>query len=175
VSSSRDPLHSQFEQWYEEGMPRLFNFVAYRLADRHQAEDLTSAICERALGRMDQYDPDRGGMDAWMFGIASNMVRNYLRRQRRRPKLVSLDALPEIRSNGATPEVSLQSSERFRKLVILLTDLPEKQQEAIALRYGAELSYAEMSDIMGVDMNYIGVLIHRARRALARALEEEDG
>jgi RNA polymerase sigma factor (sigma-70 family) len=175
MNSSRDRLPSLFEQWYEEGMPRLFNFVAYRLADRRQAEDLTSAICERALERMDQYDPDRGGLDAWMFGIACNMIRNYLRRQRRRPKLVSLDALPEIHSNGATPEASLQSSERFRKLVVLLAGLPDKQQEAIALRYGAELSYAEMSDIMGVEMNYIGVLIHRARRALARALEDEDG
>ena len=65
-----------FEMWYSNEMPRLFNYVAYLVRDRAAAEDLTAAICERALGRLHQYDVRRGNLDAWMFAIARNAVRN---------------------------------------------------------------------------------------------------
>lgn len=67
-----------FEMWYSNEMLRLFNYVAYLVRDRAAAEDLASAICERAMERLHQYDAHRGNLDAWR-SVAGDVSDIFLR------------------------------------------------------------------------------------------------
>src|SRR5699024_6601508 len=84
VTDPSEPF-SEFEEWYEHDMPRLFNYLSYRVRDRAAAEDLTAAICEKAVQNLHRYDPARSDLAGWIFGIARNELLHYLRSYRRRP------------------------------------------------------------------------------------------
>jgi RNA polymerase sigma-70 factor (ECF subfamily) len=104
VTSSSDDFTRIFERWYEQDVGRLYNYLCYRLGDSAQAEDLTAAICERAVRNLDRYDPLQATFGAWMFGIARNELLHVLRDRKRRPAHLSLEMLPELESDGATVE-----------------------------------------------------------------------
>ncbi len=159
-----------FEAWYEHGMPRLFNYIGYRVPDRATAEELTALVCERALTRLHQYDADKGSLDTWIFSIARHVICNHYRTVQRRPKIVALDDVPETQAQGCSPEESLEKIETFQKIMSRLRRLPEADQEVIALRYGADLSNQEVAHITGLAPNYVSVVLHRALKKLRRAV-----
>jgi RNA polymerase sigma factor (sigma-70 family) len=160
--------------WYSNEMPRLFNYVAYLVRDRATAEDLTAAICERALARLHQYDARRGNLDAWMFAIARNTVRNHWRDEQQNRRSASLEALPEIAAKGVSPEEMAETADLFRQIVARMDQLSEQEREVIALRFGAEVSNADIAKVMGVTSNHVAVILHRALSKLRSTLKEAD-
>ncbi len=168
--TDRNKRLMRLKAWYEREMPRLFNYVSYRVGDETVAEDLTAAICERALTRLHQYNPDRGELGAWMYGIAHNMLRNHYRSIQRNPAPLSLDSLPDVEVEDDSPEAIYETSEAFRQIVVHLHQLPEIEQEVIALRHGAGLSYQEIAQVTGLTINHVGVALHRALEKLRQAV-----
>ncbi len=58
---------SDFARVYEEHVWRVYGFLAYRLRDRHSAEDLTQATFERALRAWSRFDPRRASENTWLL------------------------------------------------------------------------------------------------------------
>ncbi len=170
MKRSDDQDMARFEAWYKHDMRRLFNYVSYWVGDKMTAEELTAAICERALKCLHQYDPTKGTLDAWMFAIAGNMLRNHFQRMQRTPAFVALDDLPEIHAQGHSPEEVCEIAEAFRHITAHLPHLPEAERDMIALRYGAGLSNTEIARITGLTSNHVGVLMHRALKKLRQAV-----
>ena len=174
---SKEPLLDRtalFRDWYRTEIPRLFRFVTYWIPDEAAAEDLTAAICERALHHLHQFDPQRGSLDRWMFGIARNVLRTDYRIRRQQPALIPLDALPEITSDGGSPEAQAEEAEMFREVLRHAAMLSPQEREAISLRYGAGYGNKDAAAVMGISANQVGVLIHRALSKLRQAMQEEE-
>src|SRR5687767_16033197 len=104
MSDPEDDRWSQFETWYEQDMQRLFNYISYRVADKALAEDLTSAVCEKAIDNLHRYDPFQSSLGGWIFGIARNELMHYYRHRSRTSQRISLDTLPELRAEGTSVE-----------------------------------------------------------------------
>lgn len=164
---------TRFMAWCEHDMPRLFNYVSYQVKDQSAAEELTSQICERALTHLHLYDPGKGTLNTWIFAIARNTIHNYRRSLSRRPTPVSLDALPEIQADGQSVEEAVAIGEAFKAVIGQLDRLPEREQEVIALRYGAGLSNQEIAGLTGLNAAHVGVVLHRALKKLRVALIAE--
>lgn len=162
-----------FEEWYAADVPRLFNYVAYLVRDRAAAEDLTAAVCERALVRLHQYDAGRGSLDAWMFAIARNAIRNYWRDRQTRPAAASLEMLPEIHGRGGSPEEIAERAESFRAVLAQMSQLSEQEQEVVAMRFGADVSNVDIAKVLGITPTHVGVILHRALKKLREALHTE--
>jgi len=161
-----------FETWYEQDMPRLYNFVVYQVQDEAAAEEIIAAVCEKALRRLHQFDAQRGVMAQWMFGIARNAIRDYMRGFKRSPGLVPLDALPDIQARGYSVEHQVQLAEDFAQTVRYIALLPERDQEIIAMRFGAEMSNQEIADALDLTANHVGVLLYRALNKLRDAMQQ---
>ncbi len=175
MTSPDEELLARFEAWYKREALRLFNYVSYRVPDKATAEELTAVICERALTRLHQYDPDRGVLDAWMFGIARNEVRNYYRSASQTSELMALDALPEVQAKDHSPEEICEMAETFKQIIHHLQRLPDVEQEVVALRYGAGLTNTEIAQVTGLTTNYVNVAIHRALRKLRQVILSGEG
>jgi RNA polymerase sigma factor (sigma-70 family) len=160
-----------FESWYQQDMTSLYKFVWYQVQDKAAAEDITAVTCERAFMRLDRYDPARGSMRAWVFGIARNEIAEYRRVSRRGFELVDLDE--ELPGTDARPELLLQHREMITHLLQSLERLPTRDQEVIALRFGAGFSYAEIAGMVGASENHVAVIVHRTIKKLKLALESE--
>jgi RNA polymerase sigma-70 factor (ECF subfamily) len=168
----QNTLIERFEQWYQEEMPRLYRYLCYQVHDPTAAEEITAVTCEQALKKIEQYDPQRGELRVWMFGIARNEVRKYFRLRKGKPELVSFDSLPEFCFQTQSPEQELQQKEAFLHILRTLTTMSDREQEVIALRFGAALPVQQVARIMGIRENHANVLLHRTIQKLRQSQEE---
>jgi RNA polymerase sigma factor (sigma-70 family) len=155
--ASRDPLAKA-----PELIRRVYSYVAYRLGDGPDAEDVTSEIFERALRYRETYDPSRGEPLAWLIGIAHRCVDDALKR------------FPA--EGGQQPDpVSAQDleAETVERLTVaaVVEGLDERSRDLIALRYGADLPARQIGEILGMKTNAVEVALHRTLTRLRPGLE----
>ena len=80
-----------FTEFYRVYLPKVFRYISYKIADTHLAEDLTSAVFEKALTKFKSYDENKAAFSTWIFRIA----RNTLRKLKVLPlNVTSLSAVP---------------------------------------------------------------------------------
>ena len=163
-----------FEGFYSTYLPKVYNYVCYRVGDEKTAEDITAEIFMRALTHLDTYKSNRGAFSTWLFSIAHNHVVNYLRTKSRQPEVHSLDAVASITANNVAPEQAAIQSEQWRQVQAAMRELPEQQQEILALKFGVGLSNQEIAHAMKLKPNHIGVLLYRAVHALRSVLEVKE-
>jgi RNA polymerase sigma factor (sigma-70 family) len=143
---------------------RVYSYVAYRVGDGPDAEDLTSETFERALRYKKSYDPKKGEPIAWLLGIAKRCVDGQ------GPKL-------ELASERAdAPDRSDVEAETVRRLSVAraVGTLDARDRDLIALRYGADLTARQIAELLGARTNTIEVALHRALGRLREAMGEED-
>jgi RNA polymerase sigma-70 factor (ECF subfamily) len=161
-----------FEELYSEYLPRVFNYVSYRVGDQKAAEDITAEVFERALKHLHTYRADRGAFSTWLFKIARNLISNHLRTQRRRPEALSLETYPAIAVSSPSAEQATIEAERLRQVQASLKRLPEREQEIVALKFGFGLGNGEIARLMHLNPNHVGVLLHRALHMLRLTLDQ---
>ena len=151
----------------EELIRHVYAYAAYRLGDGHDAEDVTSEVFERAIRYRKSFDRSKGEPLGWLLGIARRCADDALSKRRRPPDEPGLD---EIAAIGSVEE------DTVRRLTLdrALAQLSERDQELIAMRYGAELTAPQIAEVMDAQTNAIEVALHRALGRLRRILESED-
>jgi RNA polymerase sigma factor (sigma-70 family) len=156
----RDPLAQP-----ETLIPHVYAYAAYRLGDGHDAEDVTSEVFERAIRYRRSYDRSKGEPLGWLLGIARRCADDALAR---RPH--HMPGPEEVAAQGSVEDDTV----RRLSLRAAVAKLSERDQELIALRYGAELTASQIAQVMDAQTNAIEVALHRALGRLRRILEAED-
>jgi RNA polymerase sigma factor (sigma-70 family) len=154
---SRDPFADP-----EALIRRVYAYVAYRVGDGPDAEDVTAEAFERGLRYRDSYDRSKGEPAAWLIGIARRLIDT-----RRWAELATGD-LPETASVADLEEESVQRL----TLAAAVARLGERDRELVALRYGADLSAREIARLLEMRTNAVEVALHRALARLRTFLEE---
>jgi RNA polymerase sigma-70 factor, ECF subfamily len=149
---------------YTEQLPRVFNFFRYRLGNDAHAEDLTSRTFEKAWSARARYRRDLAGFSTWLISIARNVATDHLRAQR--PHL-PLDAVDEMAANDMPHDEVARDSDLAR-LGALLQQLPQREQELVALKYGAEATNRAIAELTGLSESNVGTILHRVVQALRR-------
>ena len=157
---------------YDAMVEPIYRYVAVRVRNREDAEDLTQVVFERIVASLPRYRERGRPFEAWAFRIARNAVIDHVRRERAYEPL-DPEAGPAERDAG--PEAISVRSEEIRALRVALTTLTADQQEAIALRYAAGLSTEEAARVMGRRAGTIRGLTFRAIASLRRHLDGADG
>jgi RNA polymerase sigma factor (sigma-70 family) len=143
---------------------RVYSYVAHRLGNGPEAEDITSDVFERALRYRSSYDKSRGGPLPWLLGIARRCVDDALTR---RPSAAAVEA-------AEPPSAENLEEEAVRRLAVATAvgRLDERGRELIALRYGADLSAREIGEVLGMKTNAVEVALHRTLARIRSELEE---
>ncbi len=136
-----------FAAAYDASIFRVYGFFAYRLNSREEAEDLCQVTYEHGLRAWGRFDRTRSAPVTWLLAIARNVLIDHYRRQpavRDRPlHEVDESRLPAAAASG--PSLGLEP-DLERALVMLAP----RSRELIALRYGAELTGAEIAELSGL-------------------------
>src|SRR5687767_1979546 len=143
---------------------RVYAYVAYRVGDGPDAEDLTSETFERALRYKKSYDSSKGEPIAWLIGIARRCVEG-------RPP--SLELASEVVEAADHRDVE---DDALRRIALsgAVGRLEERDRELIALRYGADLTARQIAELQGAKTNAVEVALHRALGRLRETFAEED-
>ena len=175
LAGSEQAQALDWDALFQEALPRVFNFFRYRLADRDTAHDLTATTFERAWRQRRHYDPHRSEPGTWLLGIARNVWREYVRQHGREvERLTPLEAASFHPSPSQLVERLVVAEEQAR-LRALLAQLPEREQELIALKYGAGLTNRQIAAMTGLSESNVGTILHRTVRKLRRQWEETNG
>jgi RNA polymerase sigma factor (sigma-70 family) len=152
----------EFERLYSEQAQGLFAFLAYRTGDRALAEDLLADAFERALRA--KYNARKGSAKTWLYAIALNVLRDHVRRAAAEGRAY---AKVDAGTEGADPFAGVEvRDELMRALATLATE----EREAIAMRYGSDLTVPEMASVLGVPLTTVEGRVYRALRKLREAL-----
>lgn len=159
-----------FAQVYAEHVADVYGFFGYRLASRHEAEDLTQLTFENALRAWARFDPRRAGAGTWLLAIARNLLVDHYRRAASRPQALPDDEPP------ANLNLSLTAAEGARlglspELEGALARLGDRERELIALRFGGDRNGPEIAQLTGLTLANVQQILSRSLRKLRAELE----
>ncbi len=158
-----------FGELYERYVDRLYSYVAFKLGDRTEAEDVTEQVFLKALESIGSFRWQGVPFSAWLFRIAHNQIVDCLRRRSRRPQ-APLDVRLRDETPVADPEEQFDRLAEREELLAALAKLTELQRRVIELRFAAELPNAEVARILGRTEGAVKALQHAAIEALQRHL-----
>lgn len=140
---------------------------------RSEAEDVTSAVFARALRSWDRYDAVLGTPEAWLYTIASRTVTDWWRRHRRggEPRETPVEEFVALVDPGTGPEGEALRREEAEELGRALAELPEREREAIALRFAGGLKAGEVGEVLGCSEGAAKMLVYRGVRRLREVME----
>jgi RNA polymerase sigma factor (sigma-70 family) len=152
---------------------RLQRFIMKHIGNATEAEELAQqAFVEAAAS----YKAFRGEsqLSSWLYGIALNLVRNYLSRApERRHEFVSESALDVQSSPDLSPEQTLEQNQTIALLEESIRELPENMREILLLVGFDELSYEEAATLLTVPIGTIRSRLSRARIALREKMRQK--
>lgn len=159
---------------FDRYFSRIYAYALYRLQDPEVADEITSQTFTAAMSSIDHYKPERGSIDAWLFGIARNVIRKHLR-DRRIHKWIPLDSSwsHPTTSMGWVEEIAI-NNDLLGKLLPLIRILPERERDILSLKFGAEMTNRSIAEITGLTESNVGVILYRTLRRLRNQLQEED-
>lgn len=148
----------------------IYRFAACRVG-RDAALDIAAETFAQALRSFGSLDPERDAR-AWLFGVATNVLRHHRRAEERKIRAYAAFAgLHEAQREGAAHGVAEEELTRAR-LVEALVGLDARDRETLLLFAWADLSYEQIATALEIPLGTVRSRIHRARRSLRESLGE---
>lgn len=149
-SEERAQKRAAVVRLHETLYPRIVRYIAVRIGDFAEAEDLASEVFVRALRAVDSFRERGIPMEAWLFRIAHNLVVDHLKSRSRRPMAVSIERQEVDVPTREEPDAELLQQEEIEELRTALAQLTEAQRQVLALRFSdAELTSEQVAGILG--------------------------
>jgi RNA polymerase sigma factor (sigma-70 family) len=172
-ASPADDL-ADFEQLFEAHAGDLHRYLG-RLVGA-VADDLVADTFVAALKGRGGFDPARASARAWLFGIATNLARNHLRRRKREDaataRLRDAAALAESHENRVVDRVDAQL--RARQLAVAIAELNPADRDVLLLTSWAGLDANEIAEALGIPAGTVRSRLHRVRKHLRVAAPQID-
>jgi RNA polymerase sigma-70 factor, ECF subfamily len=132
-----------FERLYDEHASALLGFLLYRTGNRALAEDLLGDTFERAIRARMRFDRRKASEKTWLYSIALNCLRDQQRRAGAEQRAVERSA-PATVPAAADPMVAVEDRDLVARA---LEGLSDEERDVVALRYGADLTVAEIAKL----------------------------
>jgi RNA polymerase sigma-70 factor (ECF subfamily) len=177
IDSDREVLSASLDDpaafgiLFEEHFTDIFRYLERRVGPE-PAKEIAADTFAVAFAKRSSFDPRRGEVRPWLFGIATNLLRNHRKEEvielRRRARLgVANDEIePDI---DAVTERLFASSQRSR-LLAGLAQLDDRSRDVICLTAFADLTPEEIGRALGVPSSTVRSRLWRARRRLQSML-----
>ena len=158
--------NSTFSEAYLGNVDRVFGFLAYRVQSKHQAEDLTQVVFEKALRAWHRFEPGKSSVTTWLMAIAKNVLVDDFRR--RKETLMGDEEVHALldHQSVAPPDASISPG-----LARALAGLKPKEQTVLALRFGGDLKGSEIGELLGMSTDNVHQILSRSLRRLRDTLE----
>lgn len=155
---------------YERYAPAVLGHLMRQVGSREDAEDLLLEIFLAVVEKGPGLSQDEQLVRAFIWSVTRNKVVDYYRRYKRQASvpLVDVEEMIYERDDQEPEQVALRREE-YAQLYQLINALPETQREVVQLRYGHELSYGEIAQIVAKSESAVRMILHRALNILRGA------
>lgn len=150
-----------FGQLVEQNYDFIFRTACKWTGKKSDAEDIAQEVCIKLATAIQSFD-GRSAFTSWLYRVTINMVRDMQRSSSRRDRNIDAFALVHPDDDPGEQEEATTA----RELWTAVSELPEKQREAIMLVYAEDMSHAEAAEIMGCKEATVSWHIHEAKKTL---------
>ncbi len=158
-----------FRVLVERWQTPVFAFLVRMLGSREDAQDLCQETFLRMVRSADTYQAT-GQFQSWLFRIAGNLARSRARRRKILRWFSFEEHHPDPPSTEPDALQELEMSESRIEVREAIARLPDRQREALVLKQYQNLKYREIADAMGLSVNAVQMLLHRAMQSLRKDL-----
>jgi len=167
IESFRAGENEAFEALVRAHRPALYRHALRKLSDHAAAEDAVQETFTRAYKSRARVGDD-WRLGAWLHQILANVCIDEANRRKRESTKGARWATAEVSSSGIAPalEDQLGLDADHSDVVRALRELPNNYQEALELRYLAELEYDEMAEVLEISEENVRARVSRANKAI---------
>jgi RNA polymerase sigma-70 factor, ECF subfamily len=160
---------------YKRYASAIKNFAGYMGIPSGSTEDVAQDVFLALIHHAGRFDPKRGSVISFLFGIARNRILRWIRDHSR--EVLSVPDQEEVKSQN--PLMQFSKQEQINRLRRAILGLPEHYREVVILCEIQELSYEKAAEAVGCVVGTVRSRLHRAREILTKRLqnasEEEKG
>ncbi|ONI81591.1 hypothetical protein ALI144C_20025 [Actinosynnema sp. ALI-1.44] len=156
-----------FGSLYDRHGSDLYRYLARRVGTA--ADDLLSETFLVALERRHTYDPTRSVVRAWLFGIATNLLRRHTAQEVHVLRLTARaagSAGTHVAAPDSTVADRVDAQETTRRLAGVLAEMPAGDRDVLLLSSWAQLSFAEVAAALDIPVGTVRSRMHRVRKLL---------
>lgn len=170
--TSREALGQLFDCFY----PLIFAYCSRRLLVRAVAEDVTSEVFLKVAAHFSGFTGSSAeDFRRWLFRIATNEINAQLRKSIRRQEMLEAAArMGTVNAAVSTPLISSESTIEWEEVCTALSELSERDQSIISLRFYASLTHSQIADVLDIDAGTSRVALTRALSRLRDRLRLSD-
>ena len=172
-----------FTDLYRRKHPAIYRFALHMSGNPALAEDVTQEVFMALIREPGRFDPTRGSLGAFLFGIARNHLKKRWEQERRLVPIASdsddADDFAALaasgKGNGSIPASSfddLDSLDTISRVRRAISTLPENYREVVVLCELEEMSYEEAAAAISCPVGTVRSRLHRARTILLEKLRE---
>jgi RNA polymerase sigma-70 factor (ECF subfamily) len=166
IKNCQNGQSEAFAEIYDRYFEKIYKFIYYKVGHRETAEDLCSLTFTKALESIKKFNADKALLSAWIYKIARNNVVDYYRSKK---EIYDIDKATDLyhEENFSENMTKAAQLENIKEKLKLLT---EDQREIIVMRVWNEMSYKEISEVVGKSENNCKVIFSRSLKQLRYSL-----
>jgi len=164
----KDSLEAMYRQYYKN----VYNYISFRINNHYDSEDLANSVFENAIRKFHTYKPERAPIEAWLIGIAKNVVTDHLR-SKKHTVFTPIEDILGLASPSDRPEEVVVRNEDNRALIQAMSKLKDKERQILSMKFSTDLKNHEIAGILGMSESNVGVIVHRSIKKLMKLLEKE--
>lgn len=171
INDCLDGKKESFAKIVDAFQKKIFNFCFYYLGSSEDAEDATMEIFLRIFKNLSYFNPNLD-FSSWVFTIAKNYLRDIARRKKVEREYIFSHDKDNLEIYSETPEeiiIREAEKENLRKALLIL---PENYRAVLIFKYYMDLSYDEISKIMGIPRNTVASMIFRGKEELRKIFDK---
>lgn len=161
---------SALREVYERTHQRLYRFALAMTGNADEAGDALQETFVQFVRRPDQFDPARGSVEAFLYGVLRNRLRQQRRQRRDLAQEFDWEDCEESGDESLLDGLQRSAQVAFVREAVL--SLPSHYREVVLLIELEETSYEEASEALGVPVGTIRSRLSRARGLLEKKLKE---
>lgn len=159
-----------FDEVYREHVTPIWRYVRSRLPSDADAEDVCSDVFANAMRSWNGFDSRRGSVGGWLVGIARHTIADWWRKRGREVPVEEIADHTDPESDPESWTLRLDGVDDLRRHLGILTT---REREAIALRFGTELTSEQIGEVLGISAPAARMLVYRAVGKLREVMADD--
>ncbi len=158
---------ASFAKLYDLYFPKIYSYVAAKIRDKDDVEDIVSETFMKALEALPRYENRGFPFGAWLFTIARNNLNNYYNKYSKNQHAELEDGRFVVdEEKQKSPKKKAEEEELAEKVKLILNDLPERDLNVIQLRFFSQMTNREIMHITGLSESNVAVIIFRTLKKI---------
>ena len=163
-SDSTQLLAQAFDRYYLQ----IYRYFRFRGVNVEEAKDLASRTFEMAIQHWNQFDPQKGQIQTWLFAIAHNLAINHWKIEKTMATDPLNDDLPDYGKDDFENRIITQ--EHRGQLLAALNSLDLRSRQIIALKFGGPLTNRQIGQLMDISEQNVAVILFRSLMKIRKKL-----